>query len=121
MGPEQGGRHWHVTVTVAGGAVEPLLVRSALTRLAQERPFLESADFTAESAQVSYWDEGSSLLDVASLALRLWAEHRDSAGLPSWEVVGLEVAEKPLHEGRNAAGATGATGSRGAGSLSFPV
>ena len=36
------------------------------------------------------------MLDVASLAMRLWNEHRDSANLPSWEVVGLEVLEKDL-------------------------
>ena len=34
------------------------------------------------------------MLDVASLALRLWNEHRESAGLPRWEVVGLEVVER---------------------------
>jgi hypothetical protein len=40
------------------------------------------------------------MLDVASLALRLWTEHRESAGLPSWEVVGLEVVEKALRDRR---------------------
>jgi hypothetical protein len=87
-------------VCVAGDAVEPLLVRSGLTRLAQEHPFLQSSGYTAEHAEVSYWDEGDSLLDVASLALRLWDEHRASAGLPSWEVVGLEVVEKSVRERR---------------------
>lgn len=100
MGPGHGGRLWHVTVTVAGESVEPLLVRSALTRLTEERPFMDSTGCTSESAEVTYWDEGDSLLDVASIALRLWAEHRDSAGLPSWEVVGLEVVEKPVHDAR---------------------
>jgi hypothetical protein len=91
-------RHWHVRVTVAGDAVEPLLVRSALQRLSEERPFLESVSFTGSSAQLEFWDQGDSMLDVASLALRLWNEHRDSAGLPRWEVVGLEVVEKTVKE-----------------------
>lgn len=106
MDPEQNGRLWHVTVTVSGDPVEPLLVRSALTRLAEERPFMDSTACTSASAAVSYWDEGDSLLDVASIALRLWAEHRDSAGLPSWEVVGLEVVEKTVRDGRTTGGPT---------------
>ena len=40
------------------------------------------------------------MLDVASLAMRLWNEHRESAKLPDWEVVGLEVVEKDLRERR---------------------
>jgi hypothetical protein len=28
------------------------------------------------------------------LALRLWNEHRGSAGLPRWEVIGLEVLDR---------------------------
>jgi hypothetical protein len=94
------GRLWHVTVTVAGDPVEPMLVRSALTRLSDERPFIDSVSFTNASAELQFWDEGPSMLDVASLALRLWTEHRASAGLPLWEVVGLEVVEKSVHDRR---------------------
>lgn len=94
------GRLWHVTVTVAGDTVEPLLVRSALSRLVEQRPFIDSVSFTGDSAELQFWDEGDSMLDVASLALRLWTEHRESAGLPSWEVVGLEVVEKALRDRR---------------------
>ena len=94
------GRLWHVTVTVAGNTVEPLLVRSALARLEEQRPFIDSVSFTGDSAELQFWDEGDSMLDVASLALRLWTEHRESAGLPSWEVVGLEVVEKALRDRR---------------------
>jgi len=89
-----------VTVTVAGDPVEPLLVRSALARLSEQRPFIDSVSFTGESAELQFWDEGDSLLDVASLALRVWAEYRESAGLPSWEVVGLEVVEKSVRDRR---------------------
>ena len=40
------------------------------------------------------------MLDVASLAMRVWNEHRESANLPRWEVVGLEVLEKTVRDGR---------------------
>ena len=94
------GRLWHVTVTVAGDPVEPLLVRSALARLSEQRPFIDSVSFTGASAELQFWDEGDSMLDVASLALRVWTEYREPAGLPSWEVVGLEVVEKSLRARR---------------------
>lgn len=93
-------RHWHVTLTLGGDGVEPLLVRAALVRLTEQRPFLDSLKFSAEVAEIQFWDEGESMLDVASLALRLWNEHRDSAGLPRWEVVGLEIVEQPLRQRR---------------------
>lgn len=92
-------RHWHVTLTVSGEPMEPTLVRAALLRLADERPFLSSLRFGADRAELQFWDEGESMIDVASLALRLWSEHRGSAQLPQWEVVGLEVVERSLREG----------------------
>ena len=94
-------RLWHVTLTVAGEPVEPMLLRAALSRLRDERPFIDSVEFTPSSACLDYWDEGEGMLDVASLALRLWSEHRDSAGLPTWEIVGLEVVEKSVREARS--------------------
>lgn len=97
MTQERMGRLWHVTVTMAGEPVEPLLVRSAINRLREERPFIESARSTGTGAELRFWEEGESMLDVASLALRLWTEHRASAGLPPWEIVGLEIIEKSHH------------------------
>ena len=93
-------RHWHVTLTLAGAQVEPLLLRRALTRLSEERPFLDSVRSDGTTAEIRFWDEGESMLDVASLAMRLWNEHRSSASLPDWEVVGLEILEKGLRENR---------------------
>lgn len=93
-------RHWHVTITVAGDPVEPLLARAALQRLSEERPFLELVRFTSSVAEIQFWDEGESMLDVASLALRLWTEHRVSARLPDWEVIGLEVVEREVRSMR---------------------
>lgn len=106
----QSGRLWHVTLTLAGEPVEPMLVRAALSRLRDERPFIDAVEFTGSGAELQYWDEGAAMMDVASLALRLWAEHRDSAGLPSWEIVGLEVVEKAVREYRTGAGQVGAPG-----------
>ncbi len=97
---EQGNRLWHVTLTVAGASVEPMLFRGALSRLREERPFIDTVAFTQNSAELQFWDEGASMLDVASLALRLWMEHRESAGLPDWETVGLEVVEKSVRDAR---------------------
>jgi hypothetical protein len=68
---------WHVTLTVVGAAVEPLEVRAALDR-----------------AEIRYWEEARDLEDAAALALRLWGEHRATAGLPPWRVAGLEVVDR---------------------------
>lgn len=94
-------RHWHVTLTLAGDPVEPLLVRKALQRLGEQRPFLDSVKTNGTSVEIQFWDEGETMLDVASLAMRLWNEHRSSANLPDWEVVGLEIVEKALREARH--------------------
>ena len=93
-------RLWHVTVTMSGDSMEPLMIRAALGRLVEQRPFLSGVRYGADTAEISYWDEGDSLVDVGSLALRLWNEHRESAKLPAWEVVGLEIVERPVHRQR---------------------
>ena len=38
------------------------------------------------------------------MALRLWGEHRQTAGLPPWEIVGLEVIDRATYHQRVAAG-----------------
>lgn len=93
-------RLWHVTLTLAGDAVEPRIVRNALVRLRDQRPFLHSLRYAGERAEVQYWEEADSLLDASSLALRVWNEHRESAGLPWWEVVGLEVLLRAVFQDR---------------------
>jgi len=93
-------RLWHVAVTVAGDPVESLIVRNALRRLGDQQPFLHSLKYASRRAEIRYWEEADSLLDASSLALRVWNEHRDSAGLPRWEVVGLEVLERSLFDSR---------------------
>lgn len=93
-------RLWHVTVTVAGTEHDPDVVRQAMVRLSQERPFLHALRFDAARAEIRYWEEAADMLDAASLALRVWTEHRASAGLPAWEVVGLEVLERDAYHRR---------------------
>ncbi len=93
-------RLWHVTVTVAGSAHESDVVREAMVRLSEERPFLHALRYDTDRAEIRYWEEAHDMLDAASLALRVWSEHRDSAGLPRWEVVGLEVLERDAFQRR---------------------
>lgn len=93
-------RLWYVTVTLSGTPMEPLMVRGALQRLTEQRPFLTSLRYAADRAEVSYWDEADELVDVASLALRLWNEHREAAQLPAWQVTGLEVVEQDVRTRR---------------------
>ena len=90
-------RHWHVTLTLSRrDPVEPLILRGAVQRLTSEQhPFLDSISSDGETpSEIQFWDEGETMLDVASLAMRLWNEHRQSANLPTWEIVGLEVIEQ---------------------------
>jgi len=100
------GRLWHVTVTVAGDDIDALVVRSALCRLNEQQPFLHSLRYSSRRAEIRYWEEGDTLVDASSLALRVWNEHRESAGLPRWEVVGLEVLERHLFLARGMERAT---------------
>lgn len=96
-------RLWHVCLTVCGDAMEPLIVRTALSRLRDQRQFLHSLKYEGDRAEIQYWEEADTLLDASSLALRVWNEYRDSAGLPRWEVVGLEVLERTVFQERGAA------------------
>jgi hypothetical protein len=84
--------------------VEPLILRGAIQRLEQQRPFLDSIVSNGESVEIQFWDEGETMLDVASLAMRLWNEHRPSANLPNWEIVGLEIVGKDLYDKRSTKG-----------------
>lgn len=90
---ENGSSLWFVTVTLTGEPVEPRLAQAALERLSLERPFVSSARYCADRAQIAYWDECRDAEEAAALALRMWSEHEVSAGLPAWTVVGLEVLD----------------------------
>lgn len=108
---------WHVALTVSGPAVCMDELRFALDRLVQQRPFMLSVRYAADRVELRYWDEAENVDDVAALALRLWGEHRASAGLPVWTVVGLEVLTQAAMQGRGAAGAPSLLVAAGVGPL----
>ncbi len=91
---------WHVTVTVGGAPTDPEQLRAALERLAAERPFLLSGRYDAEHVEVRYWEEAADCADAAAMALRLWPDHKGSAGLPSWQVLALEVVSREVYQRR---------------------
>ncbi len=92
---------WHVTVTVRGEAQSASATHRALRALQSERPFIHSVRYDERRAELQYWEEAEEMVDAASLALRLWNEHRESAGLPAWKVVGLEVVEQETWQARH--------------------
>jgi hypothetical protein len=94
-------RLWHVTVTVSGEPQPLSAVHNALARLQRERPFMDSIRYDEDRVELTYWEEGEEMVDAASLALRLWNEHRESAELPPWKVVGLEVVEQETYQARH--------------------
>lgn len=91
---------WHVSLIVGGDHHEPAEVLAALERLSHERPFLMSGRYDGDRAEVRYWEEAEDCGDACALALRLWGEHRQSAGLPAWRVIGLSVVCREEHQRR---------------------
>jgi hypothetical protein len=89
---------WHITVTVGGEPQDPSKTHAALLRLLAERPFIHSVRYGEGRAEVRYWEESQEMVDAASLALRLWNEHKTSADLPDWRIVGLEVVDRETHQ-----------------------
>lgn len=85
---------WHVTLTVAGDSVDTGDIKTALERLSHEHPFLLSGRFAPDRAEVRYWEEAVDVEAALTMAAHLWEEHRESAGLPDWRVVGLEVLDR---------------------------
>ena len=85
---------WHVTLTVAGPPVPEIEIRVALEHLSHEHPFLLAGRYGTDRAEVRYWEESPDAETVTSLALRLWADHRVTSGLPDWDVVGVEVVDR---------------------------
>jgi hypothetical protein len=98
-------RLWHVTVTVAGPEEDLDRVRDGLENMSQDHPFLMSGRYCGDRAEVRYWEEAEDVHDALALALRLWGEHRERAGLPHWHVVGLEVVDRDTHRHRGGAAA----------------
>lgn len=97
-------RLWHVTLSVSGATAPLADVRRALEQLAHDHPFLLTSRYAADHAEIRYWEEARDLHDAAAVALRLWGEHRASAKLPPWEIVGLEVIDRETYHQRVAEG-----------------
>lgn len=98
-----GSPFWHVTLTVSGDAVPEPEIRTGLERLSHEHPFLLSGRYDVDRAEIRYWEEGCDIGTVLALAQRLWDEHRVTAGLPDWHVVGVEVLDRPTFHRRGRA------------------
>ncbi|MDN0200988.1 hypothetical protein [Streptomyces sp. S.PNR 29] len=97
-------RLWHVTLSVSGREAPLKEVRRALEQLAHDHPFLLTSRYAGDHAEIRYWEEARDLHDAAAVALRLWGEHRQTAGLPPWEIVGLEVIDRATYHQRVAEG-----------------
>ncbi|WP_404814115.1 hypothetical protein [Kitasatospora fiedleri] len=102
--PREQARMWHVVLSVAGAATPLPELRTALEKLAHDHSFFLTARYAADHAEVRYWEEARDLHDAAAIALRLWGEHKASAKLPAWEIVGLEVVDRPTYHKRVAEG-----------------
>ncbi|MCH0565461.1 MULTISPECIES: hypothetical protein [unclassified Streptomyces] len=103
-GPVDLPRLWHVTLSVSGREVPLKEVRRGLEQLAHDHPFLLTSRYAGDHAEIRYWEEARDLHDAAAVALRLWGEHRRTAGLPPWEIVGLEVIDRETYHQRVAEG-----------------
>ncbi|WP_394813509.1 hypothetical protein [Streptomyces hazeniae] len=97
-------RLWHVTLSVAGVEAPLREVRRGLEQLAHDHPFLLTSRYAGDHAEIRYWEEARDLHDAAAVALRLWGEHRSTAKLPPWEIVGLEVIGRDTYRQRVAQG-----------------
>ncbi|MFB9635041.1 hypothetical protein ACFFR9_15690 [Streptomyces spiralis] len=97
-------RLWHITLRVSGARAPLQEVRRGLEQLAHDHPFLLTSRYADDHAEIRYWEEARDLHDAAAVALRLWGEHRQSAKLPPWEIVGLEVIDRDTYHQRLAEG-----------------
>ncbi|GGU07685.1 MULTISPECIES: hypothetical protein [Streptomyces] len=95
---------WHITLSVSGAEAPLKEVRRGLEQLAHDHPFLLTSRYANDHAEIRYWEEARDLHDAAAVALRLWGEHRQSARLPPWEIVGLEVIDRETYHLRIAEG-----------------
>ncbi|WP_327676854.1 hypothetical protein [Kitasatospora sp. NBC_00458] len=105
--PEQA-RLWHVVLSVAGQVTPLSALRAGLERLAHDHSFFLTARYAADHAEIRYWEQARDLHDAAAIALRLWGEHKVTASLPPWEIVGLEVVDRATYHKRVAEGFGGA-------------
>lgn len=97
-------RLWHVVLSVAGRPTPLTELKRGLEQLAHDHtPFL-TARYATDHGEIRYWEQAEDLQDAAAMALRLWGEHKASAQLPPWEIVGLEVVDRQTYHKRIAEG-----------------
>ncbi|PWI43055.1 hypothetical protein [Streptomyces sp. ICBB 8177] len=96
-GEREASRLWHVTLNLSGAEAPLPEVKRALEQLAHDHPFLLTSRYAADHAEIRYWEEARDLHDAAAIALRLWGEHKATAKLPPWEIVGLEVIDRETY------------------------
>ncbi|GJF28493.1 hypothetical protein KNE206_11930 [Kitasatospora sp. NE20-6] len=101
---EEQARLWHVVLSVAGRTTPLPELRSGLEQLAHDHSFFLTARYAEDHAEIRYWEQARDLHDAAAVALRLWGEHKASANLPPWEIVGLEVVDRATYHQRVAEG-----------------
>ncbi|MFI6443556.1 hypothetical protein [Kitasatospora sp. NPDC050543] len=102
--PAEQARLWHVVLSVAGRETSLTALRAGLERLAHDHSFFLTARYAADHAEIRYWEQARDLHDAAAIALRLWGEHKATANLPAWEIVGLEVVDRTTYHKRVAEG-----------------
>lgn len=95
---------WHITLSVSGAEAPLKEVRRGLEQLAHDHPFFLTSRYANDHAEIRYWEEARDLHDAAAVALRLWGEHRSTARLPPWTIVGLEVIDRQTYHQRVAEG-----------------
>ena len=101
---------WHVTLTLAGDEQPAEEVLAALERLAAERPFFLAGRYDTGRVELRYWEEAPDCSDACAMALRMWFDHRESAMLPAWHVVALEVIDRDEYQRRDGASLAAAGG-----------
>nr|WP_245984592.1 hypothetical protein [Streptomyces tateyamensis] len=109
----EAGRLWHVVLSLAGEVTPLPVLRAGLERLAHDHSFFLTARYAADHAELRYWEQARDLHDAAAIALRLWGEHKATAQLPPWEIVGLEVVDRATYHHRVAEGFGEPTGQLG--------
>jgi hypothetical protein len=103
---EDGGRArlWHVVLSVAGRPTPLTELKRGLEQLAHDHTPFMTARYATDHGEIRYWEQAEELQDAAAMALRLWGEHKATAQLPPWEIVGLEVVDRPTYHKRIAEG-----------------
>jgi hypothetical protein len=103
-GEDDRSRLWHVVLSVAGRPTPLTELKRSLEQLAHDHTPFMTARYATDHGEIRYWEQAEDLQDAAAMALRLWGEHKATSQLPPWEIVGLEVVDRPTYHKRIAEG-----------------